>query len=209
MSAMNPYYNPSWAKPYQDGYAQPQSAGADYGGMANSAAAGYSAGQAFGQPQSSFEMSNANVWGGAGAGAASGFASAGPVGGFIGAITGGATAISKQDKALRESANNVNTEFNQSYDAYGKPVYDSQGMAQGQQDFRGLMKATQPGKNAMLPKRRRQLLRKAEDVYYGMQTSQNNYNNAERDFRDQSLARQDYTRRLNDNSRLYNVYNRY
>lgn len=164
---------------------------------------GMGAGQAFGNPNQ-FSM-NSGVMGGAIGGAASG-AAAGPVGAGIGAVVGGATAFFKQDAQLKQNVDNVNTSFNMNYDAYGRPVYNSQGFAQGVDDLRGMMEATRPGAHAMRPRRRRQMERKAGELYSNLTTGQQNFNQSESRYRDRQLQLQDYYNKQNDNSQLYNLY---
>lgn len=213
----NPYYNPSWGTPKVKGFGasefpswgtdnikgygdsgpnygqhtQPANYGQMLGNAASSAMAGFSAGQAGGTPRGNFQMDDGAILGSA----ASGFATGGP----IGALIGGTTAFFKQDKALKENTENVNTSFNGMTDAYGRPVYNSGEFAQGFSDFSGLIEATRPGAHALRPRRRKQMMKKAEELYRGIGQGQQNYNQAEGRFRQQNIAQQEYLERMNRN----------
>lgn len=163
---------------------------------------GLAAGQSFGIPQNNFQMSNGGVFGGAASGAISG-ASAGPIGAGVGALVGGVTSFFKQDKNLKNATNNVNTDFNNQVDMYGRPVYQGGQYAQGFQDLSGLMEATRPGAHALRPKRRRQMENKAKQLYQAIQQGQQSYNQSEGQFRQQAIANQEYQERLNRGRNLY------
>lgn len=167
----------------------------DYGQIGQGAMAGLSAGQAFGTPNN-FQMNDAGVLGGVASGALGG-ASAGPVGAFVGGVTGGLTSFFKQDAALKQATNNVNTSFNGMTDAYGRPSYNGGEFAQGLQDLQGLQQAVRPGAHALRPRRRRQMMQKAGELYQGIHQGQQNYNQAESNYRNQNLAMQDYYDRVN------------
>lgn len=164
---------------------------------------GMSSGQAFGNPNQ-FSM-NGGVMGGAISGAASG-AAAGPIGAGVGAVVGGLTSFFKQDAQLKQNIENVNTNFNMNYDAYGRPTFNSQEFAQGVNDLEGMMQASRPGASPMRPRRRRQLERKSAELYSNITTGQQNFNQAEANFRDRNIQLQDYYQRNNDTNRLHNLY---
>ena len=170
-----------------------------YGGVTS----GLSAGQAFGNPNQ-FSM-NGGVMGGAISGAASG-AAAGPIGAGIGAAIGGVTSFFKQDAQLKKNINNVNTSFNGMTDIYGRPVFQGAEFGQGIQDLQGLMEATTPGKHAMRPRRRRQAERKLGELHNSIMTGQQNFNQAETGFRDRMTQLSEFNERMNDNSRLFNLF---
>ena len=165
---------------------------------------GLSAGQAFGNPNQ-FSMSQGGIMGGVASGAASG-AAAGPLGAGIGAVVGGVTSFFKQDAQLKQNINNVNTSFNGMTDIYGRPVFDSTGFAQGTSDLQGLMEATRPGAHAMRPRRRRQAERKLTQLHSSLTTGQQNFNQTEAGFRDRSIQLSEYQERMNDNSRIFNLF---
>jgi hypothetical protein len=220
---LNPYYFPSWGTPptrygvsefpswgsdnisgYGDsgdaGEMQPQQM--NFGPMLQGVASGLSAGQAFGVPQNNFQMNKGGVLGAVGSGALAG-ASAGPVGAAVGGLIGGVTSVFKQDRALKQATNNVNTNFNTQTDMYGRPVFQGGEFAQGFSDLRGLMQATRPGAHALMPRRRRQMEQKAEQLYNALTKGQQNFNQSESSFRNRSIANQEYQERLNRNRNLY------
>lgn len=163
---------------------------------------GLTAGQSFGAPKNNFQMNDGGVFGAVGSGAMGG-AAAGPVGAGVGAVVGGVTSFFKQDKSLKEATNNVNTQFAPQTDMYGRPIYQGGQYAQGFQDLEGLMEATRPGSHALRPKRRRQMERKANELYSAIKTGQQNFNQSEGQFRQQSISRQEYLERLNNRNNLY------
>ena len=159
------------------------------------ASSGLSAGQAFGNPDQ-FNMSGGNMLGAT----ASGFAAGGPIGGAVAGISN----FFQQDARLKQNIEGVNTDFNGATDAYGRPVYNSQGFAQGIQDFQGLAEATRPGAHPMRPRRRRQAERKLGQLYTNLQQGQQNYNTSEASYRDRMLQYQDYLDKQNNH--LNNLY---
>lgn len=169
----------------------------------NGLSAGLTAGQSFGAPKDNFQMSNGGVLGGAASGAMSGFSAGGPVGGVIGALTGGITSFFKQDKALKEATENVNTNFTSQVDAYGRPVYDGSQYAQGFQDLNGLMEATTPGAHALRPKRRRQMEDKARELHGAIRQGQQGFNQSEGQFRNRQIQFNEYLERVNKRNNLY------
>lgn len=205
---------PSWGSENIRGYGdsgeygdwQQQGGGMNYGQAAQSAMAGLSAGQAFGVQHNEFQISGGNILGGAATGAASG-ASAGPVGAAVGAIVGAGTSFFKQEKALKKNIENVNTSFNGVTDIYGRPVFNSGEFAQGLSDLQGLNDGIRKANRAPMGVRRlKQLGNKRRDLYEGIQSGQQNFNQAESNFRNRSLQFRDYFERQNDQSRLYNLY---
>lgn len=126
---------------------------------------------------------------------ASGFAAGGP----IGAVASGVTNYFQQDAQMKQAIDAVNTDFNTSYDALGRPAFDSQGFGQGVQDLQGLMESTRPGAIAMRPKRRRQMEDKARELYSSITTGQQNYNTAESNYRDRMSQLSDYNSRQRTN----------
>ena len=233
MAYVNPYFNnlPWWgSQPRQFGVSEfPQWGSENIGGFGDSGGpetdwtqprqgmntgqlnqgfagvtSGLSAGQAFGNPNQ-FSMSQGGIMGGVASGAASG-AAAGPLGAGVGAVVGGVTSFFKQDAQLKKNINNVNTDFNSMTDIYGRPVFDSTGFAQGTSDLQGLMEATVPGKHAMRPRRRRQAERKLNELHNSIMTGQQNFNQAETKFRDRMTQLSEFNERVNDNSRLQNLY---
>lgn len=164
---------------------------------------GLTAGQSFGAPKDNFQMSNTGVLGGAASGALSGFSAAGPIGGLVGGVVGGVTSFFKQDKALKEATENVNTNFTNQVDAYGRPVYQGGQYAQGFQDLKGLMEATTPGAHALRPKRRRQMEDKARELHGAIRQGQQGFNQSEGQFRNRQIQFNEYIERLNRNKNLY------
>lgn len=206
--SQNPTYGvsefPEWGSENISGYGdstgpfdQQPSQSMNMGDTYNSVSSGLGAGQAFGNP-GEYGMSTGNMLGAVG----SGFATGGPIGGVVAGVTN----FFQQDAKLKQRVNNINTSFNNGVDAYGRPTYDSQAYAQGSQDLSGLMKSIRPGAQALRPRRRRQMERKAGQLYNALQAGQQNYNQAETAYRDRSLQLQDYYNRQNDNSRMYNLY---
>lgn len=177
MAYTNPYYDPKLI--YQN------------------ASSGASAGQALGNPDQ-FYMNDANMLGAVG----SGFATGGPIGGLVAGVSN----FFGQDAKLKRSIENVNTDFNTTFDAYGRPVYQGAEIGQGIQDFQGLMEATRPGAHAMRPRRRRQAERKAGELFGAIKEGQQSYNQAEVGYRNRMLQYQDYMDRQDDQSRLSNLY---
>jgi len=170
------------------------------------AAAGYGAGQTFGNPGGRFEMSNANVFGAVGTGALQGAAVGGPVGAAIGGVVGGVTSVFKQDRQLKESLNNVDTEFNVQHDIYGRPIFNGQEMSTGLHNLSEIGKAVRPGAKSMLPRRRRQMEKKFNDLSQGIQANQDAFNNQTKVFNEQQAAMNQF-RRLSDNTnRIRNLY---
>lgn len=169
----------------------------------NGLTSGLTAGQSFGAPKNNFQMSGGNVLGAAGSGAMAGFQSGGPIGAGVGAVVGAVGSVFKQDKALKEATNNVNTNFDSQVDMYGRPTFNGSQYAQGFQDLQGLKEATQPGKHALLPGRRKQMMNKAQQLYSAIKQGQQGYNQSEGQFRQQAIANQEYQERLNRGRNLY------
>lgn len=163
---------------------------------------GLTAGQSFGAPKDNFQMSNGGIFGGVASGAMAGSA-AGPVGAFVGGLTGGITGFFKQDKALKEATENVNTNFTNQVDAFGRPVYQGGQYAQGIADFEGLREATTPGAHALRPKRRKQMERKLHELHGAIRQGQQGFNQSEGQFRQQAISRQEYLERLNNRNNLF------
>lgn len=219
MPINNPYYDPRWGSQNISGYGdsstyldednQPTQAGMDYGKMAQGAMSGFAAGAANSQPVGDFNVDQYAGFKGSGQGLASG--------GPIGAIIGGVTAQFGQFKKVNENLKNLDTSVEGvSYDAYGRPVYNSSAFTQANANIGALDKGIKklnrthldPATNLIssFSGTRRRMKRRRGEIMSNIQAAQQNYNQSESDYRNQTMAQQDYYKRLNNNNRMYNVY---
>lgn len=172
-------------------------------------AGGLSAGAANSQPIGDFNIDQYAGFKGSGQGLAAG--------GPIAAALGGITAQVGQFRNVNENLRNLNTSVDSvTYDAYGRPVYQGSNLVNAQQNLNeldsGINKLNKthldPATNLFSSAfgTRRRMKRKRAELSQGIQSAQQQYNQAEQNFRNQSIQRSEYYDRLNDRSRLYNLY---
>lgn len=137
-------------------------------------------------------------------GAAQGYAT----GGAYGALAGAVTAPVTQTLQAHRNLNNLDTSVGGStHDAYGRPLY------QGGEISNAMGKLPELDKTASWDSLNllglgRKAERKADTLRTGIRQSQEGYNQAEVGYRNRQMQMQDYYSRMNDQSRMYNLYNR-
>jgi hypothetical protein len=215
----NPFYSeklPSWGTQDIAGYGDSSTWLDEGGGGMNfdwqqsmqGFGAGLSAGAANSQPVGDFNVDALAGFKGSGQGLASG--------GVIGAIVGGASAQYGQFKNVNDNLNALDTSVGGvTYDAYGRPVYQAGNVLNAKANIEGLNQGINklnkthldPATNLIssFSGTRRKMKRKRAELLGGIQTAQQDYNQADLRYRDQSLQRQEYLERMNNN-RLFNLY---
>lgn len=144
-------------------------------------------------------------------------------GAIAGAITAGVTAQMGQFSNVNKKLKGLNTSVNGvTYDAYGRPVYNSSNIVNAQNNIdalnRGYNSMTQSalfdGGEGIDPATRgfaalygtpKKILRKRAQLEAGIQNAQMKYNQSDIDFRNQQNQMQDYYRRQNPYGRMYNL----
>jgi hypothetical protein len=192
----------------QDG--QQGQGGFDYGkamGYASEAAGSYAAGQA--------ATDRFAVDGMAGyKGSAKGLASGGVVGAIIGGVAGQAGTFREVHKNLK----GLNTAVNVTgYDAMGNPTYNGSGMVNARNDIRDLEKGEKAIKKSLDPATHvigkifgtgRKIRDKRRAMQRNIGLAQNSYNKAAETANANRLSMDSYYDSMNNQDRLYNLYNR-
>jgi hypothetical protein len=168
---------------------------------------GMSAGAANSAPKDQFSVDKYAGFKGSGQGLASG--------GVIGAIVGGATAQIGQFSNVNKAIKNLDTTVEGlQYDANGRPVYGGESINAAQENISALEKGEDSLKGGIDPATKafawafgtKKKLRKAQSkLRKGVEKSQNNFNQASREFQSQQNQSEDYLQRMNNN-RLYSLY---
>jgi hypothetical protein len=229
---MTPYYDPSFAKKAPSwgsenisGYGDsstfldedPRSGGSSMQGGFEGLQSGLAAGAANGNPVGDFNIDQYAGFKGSFQGGASGLAAGGPIGGITGAIVGGVTSqigqFNKVNKNLKKLNTNVN---NLGYDAYGRPVYQGQSYATADANVgslnEGLNKLNKthidPATNLFGSAfgTRRKIKRKRNELVRNQQAAQRQFNQADLNYRNQFLQREEYLERMNPQQRISNIY---
>jgi hypothetical protein len=221
---------PSWGSENISGYGDsstfldenPRSGGSSMqqgnlqGGIAG-VQAGLAAGAANGNPVSDFNIDQYAGFKGSLSGGASGLAAAGPIGGIIGAVIGGAVSQVGQFSKVNKNLKKLNTNVDSlGYDAYGRPVYQGAGYASADANVgalnEGLSKMNKthidPATNVLGSAfgTRRKIKRKRNELIRNQQSSQRRFNQADLNYRTQSLQRDEYLERMNPQQRISNIY---
>lgn len=218
---VNPYFTnmPSWGSQDVRGFGDSgtegewsqERQGMDISQYGEGAMQGLSAGIANSQPVGDFDVDQYAGFKGSGQGFMGG--------GAIGAIIGGATAQIGQFRNVNKALNNLDTSVEGvTYDAYGRPVYQGGNIVNANANIDALNQGVKklnkthldPATNVIssITGTRRKMKRKRDALQRSIQQSQQAYNTADINYRNQASQYEDYMERANSNNRLYNLYGR-
>jgi hypothetical protein len=192
------------------GNPQEQKQGQGWQGILGNVAAGASAGAANSNPKDQFEI---DPW----LGITSSSSALASSGNWIQAVISGVTSqmgqfskVNKNLKGLQTGVSGVQ------YDENGRPVYQGANIVQAQQTTDALKKgekaisgAVDPGTQIFgaLYGTRRKLARKRRQLQRSTAKAQESFNTADVYSREQQNQRSEYLDRINNDSRLFNLYN--